>query len=118
MSKKMINNCCAFEDEIKKLGKVKINKKYKRRIKTGNFGDDECDDIDDDDVKINEKSIFGLSGKCRDYAEFNFVERIKPGISTRDEYSLSRHAQCVNDPSMNLKNNNQSTTLWHGITKR
>lgn len=108
----MINNCCKFEDEIKKLGRVKINKKYKKRIKTGNFGDDECDDIDDDnDAKINEQSIFGLSGKCRDHVEFNFVKRIKPGISTRDEYSLSRHAQCVNDSSINLKNNNQSSML-------
>lgn len=96
--------CCKFQDEIRKLGKRRNNRK-KIKIANVDDADDECEDFDDEkgqkynkNGKIDDAGRSG-SGKCISEID-EIVGRIKPGISTRDEYSLDRHARCITDSSL------------------
>ncbi|XP_063988004.1 uncharacterized protein LOC135168074 [Diachasmimorpha longicaudata] len=89
---KKIEECCKHQEQIKKITKTK---KRKRKVIDV---DNECEDRDERTPGSVRRKLTPV--KSRYVSEIDRgIDRIKPPVNVRDEYSFSRHIQCVMDDS-------------------
>ncbi|XP_015108714.1 uncharacterized protein LOC107035680 [Diachasma alloeum] len=86
---KRIEECCKYQGQIKKLTKTKRRKKKVVDV------DDECKGRGDESARgAVRRKLTPVKSRC-----VSEIERIKPSVNVRDQYSFSRHIQCVMDSS-------------------
>lgn len=87
---KKIEDCCKYQEQIKKLTS-RTKKRKKKQINV----DDDCEDRGNESARGGAKKKL-MPVRNRYAPEIaKGIDRIKPSVKVRDEYSHSRHTRCV-----------------------